>query len=114
MHVLFVVLNETEYLEDILAEFIKIGISGATILDSQGMGRALVNSNGKVPFLGSLRTLLEGSRPFNKTIFTVIDNEDLLDKAMQSVDQVVGGFDKVGVGLMFAVPVGKIHGYPKK
>ena len=38
MHILFLVLNKTEYLDDILSAFVKIGIKGATIIDSQGMG----------------------------------------------------------------------------
>ena len=43
MYVLIVVLNAIDYLEDILSGFLDQGISGATILDSQGMGRAIVD-----------------------------------------------------------------------
>lgn len=37
MYALFIVLNRTDYLEDILAGFVEAGVGGATILDSQGM-----------------------------------------------------------------------------
>ena len=43
MNVLFVVLNKTEYLEDVLDAFVDIGITGATIMDSQGMGSAMTD-----------------------------------------------------------------------
>jgi hypothetical protein len=37
MNILFLVLNETEYLDEILDGFVDAGVKGATILDSQGM-----------------------------------------------------------------------------
>ena len=48
MHALFLVLNKTDELEDVLAAMMKAGVKGATIVDSQGMGSAIVigdNSN---------------------------------------------------------------------
>lgn len=35
------VLNKTEKLNDILEKFVEIGVTGATIIDSQGMGSSL-------------------------------------------------------------------------
>ncbi len=113
MHVLFIVLNKSEFLDDILTEFVKIGIKGATILDSQGMGSALVNNSENVPIFGALRNFLDSSRPYNKTIFTVLNDEELVEKAMQAVADIVGDFRTPGVGLMFTVPIGKIYGLPK-
>ncbi len=112
MHVLFIVLNQVEYLDDILTEFVNIGISGATVLDSQGMARA-INDHEKIPIFGSLRSLLDSSRPYNKTIFTVVQSDELLDMAMESVNRLVGDFCKPGIGLMFSVPIGRVCGLPK-
>ncbi len=55
MNALFIVLNEIEYLDDILDGFVDIGVKGATILDSQGgMGSAITNSGrGSDPFFWS-------------------------------------------------------------
>ena len=50
MYALFIVLNEVDYLEDILSGFLENEASGATILDSQGMGSAIANSNNRYPF----------------------------------------------------------------
>ena len=41
MYVLIIVLDAIDYMDDILAGFIKEEISGATILDSQGNERSL-------------------------------------------------------------------------
>lgn len=111
MHVLFVVLNEVDYLDDILSSFLNIGVKGATILDSQGMGSVLVNGeNGDIPLFRSLKSFLNSSRPYNKTIFTVIQSEELAKKAIKAVNDVVGDISRPGVGLMFTVPIGHIYG----
>ena len=76
MYVLVVVLNAIDYLEDILSGFVDEGISGATILDSQGMGRAIVDGeHNSIPLFGALHTLLANSHPYSKTIFTVLEDE---------------------------------------
>lgn len=63
-----------DYLDDILAGFVDVGVSGATILDSQGMASAIVNGNNQgISLFSSLKTLLEDAHPYNKTIFTVLE-----------------------------------------
>jgi len=114
MHILFLVLNETEYLDDILAAFVEVGVKGATILDSQGMASAIAsNENRQIPLFGSLKSFLDSSRPYNKTVFTVIENDELLDKAIDAINNVIGDICKPGIGLMFTVPVGNVYGLPK-
>ncbi|NMA94539.1 MAG: hypothetical protein GX974_00690 [Clostridiales bacterium] len=114
MNILFLVLNEIEYLDDILDAFIDVGIKGATILDSQGMGSALANGERDIPFFGALRTLLDNARPYNKTIFTVVEDEEVLKDAIEAVQDILGDMGKPGVGLMFTVPVGSIHGMTRR
>lgn len=113
MNILFLVLNKTEYLDEILDAFVDIGVRGATILDSQGMGSALANGTRNEPFFGALRSLLDNARPYNKTIFTVIEDDELLKEAIEAVQNILGDMSKPGVGLMFTLPVGSIHGMTK-
>ncbi|NLC04273.1 MAG: hypothetical protein GX787_08360 [Tissierellia bacterium] len=111
MNVLFIVLNEIEYLDEILDSFVEIGVRGATVLDSQGMGSVITNSgSGREPFFGAIRSFLDNSRPYNKTIFTVIEDEELLLKAVHTVKGIVGDITKPGVGMMFTLPVGNVYG----
>lgn len=110
MNVLFIVLNKSEYLDDILDAFVEIGVGGATILDSQGMGSALTDNGSNEPFFGVLRNLLDNSRPYNKTIFTVIKDDKILEKAVKAVKEIVVDIYKPGVGMMFTLPVGNIYG----
>lgn len=109
MYVLFIILNEVDYLDDILTIFCDLGVSGATILDSQGMASAIVQREmDSIPLFGSLKTLLKGSRPYNKTIFTVIQNEELLNKTVSEIRKKLSK-TKNSPGMMFTVPLGKVY-----
>ena len=111
MNVLILVLNEVEYMNDILDKFVEVGVTGATIIDSQGMGSAITNSGrGTEPFFGAIRQYLDNARPYNKTIFTVIKDEEVLNAACQSVKEILGNMSRPGVGMMFTLPVGETFG----
>ena len=113
MFVLFVVLNEIDYIEDILSGFVRKKISGATILESQGMGSAIANSNNEsIPLFATLRMLLGDSHPYSKTIFTVLEDEEMVEKAVRVVQDVVEDIEANGIGIMFSVPIAKV--YPMK
>lgn len=113
MYALFIVLNEIDYLDDILSGFVENKISGATILDSQGMGSAIANSNNEsIPLFSKLRMLIGDSYPYSKTIFTVLESEMLVEKATGVVQEVLADISGTGTGFMFSVPIAKV--YPMK
>ena len=111
MNALFIILNKPNYLEDLLDEFIEIGVKGATILDSQGMGFAMTHGgHGNEPFFGKIRSIIDNSRPYNKTIFTVIEDEETLEKAVNVTKKVLGDIYQPGIGMMFTMPVNNVYG----
>lgn len=113
MEVLVIVLNNIDKLEDLLMEFNNCGIKGATIIDSMGMIRVLADDHGdEIPLFGSLKMMLNENRPFNKTIFTVLD-EEKITVAVNCVKRVVGDLNKNGVGIMFTIPVNFTEGIIK-
>ena len=102
--------SETDCLDEILARFVDVGVQGATILDSQGMASALQSTRGRdLPLFGSLKTFMEGARPYNKTIFTVVDSEQLVERTVDAVKDVLGDVQHPSVGFMFSVPIGKVY-----
>lgn len=108
MHALFIILNETNYLDDILAEFLNIGVSGATILDSQGMAGAIADK-GDIPMFGLLKTFLDDSKPYNKTILTVLESQQMVETVVELVKDILGEDAKTGAGFMFSVPIGNVY-----
>ena len=77
MHLLVAVVNQPEKLDEILSGFVELGVRGATVINSEGMGRVLSHD---IPIFAGLQTLIDRSRPQNRTIFTVLD-DDLVEEA---------------------------------
>lgn len=110
MYVLFIVLNEVKHLDEILAKFVDIEVTGATIIDSQGMAGAIINNyDQNTSLFGSLRTFMDGAKPYNKTIFTVIKSKELLEKTIDAVREIMKDINKPGVGFMFSIPIGNVY-----
>lgn len=98
---LILILNKEEYLEDILSLFIELGINGATIIESVGMGRILVHD---IPIFAGFRDLMAGNRPYNKTILSVIDAE-IIPKVFDGIRELCSDMGDKGNGLVFTLPV---------
>jgi len=110
MRLLVLVLNHEDKLEDLLAEFLKIGISGATVLSSTGMARVLTGLNEEdIPLFGSIRALLNPEREQNHTILTVIRNEQLA-VAVEAIESVIGDLSEKDSGIVFSMPVDFVRG----
>ncbi len=107
MKLFIYVLNQPEKLEEIMAGFVEIGITGATIIDSVGMGRILARD---VPIFAGFQSLLSGSRPYNKTILSVLDDDAKLTEALELIEEICGPFDESGSGIAFTLPLDHVHG----
>ena len=97
-----IILNEEEYVDDLLAVLMELEITGATILDGVGMERVLAND---VPIFAGLIQSLGGSRPYNKNILALVKNKEMLTELIGVLEEVGIDFKKPGVGGIFALPV---------
>ncbi len=113
MQLFVFVLNRTEYLERLLEKFCESGLTGATVLESTGMARILINSDDDVPMFAGLRALLNPERRQSKTIFMVLKDEHV-DTARNIVNKVTGGLDAPDSGIMFALPLTMVEGLSKR
>ncbi len=105
------VLNNVDLLEPILKGFINAGIKGATIIDSTGMARVLNECDtSDIPIFGTIKMFLNENRPYNKTLFVVLDKEQV-DTAIGVIKNVAGDLLKPNVGILFTIPVDYIEGY---
>ena len=107
MKLLIAVINETDRVEEILARFLDAGITGATLVDSEGMGHVLSQDP---PAFAGLQSLLAASRPRNKTLFSVIPDDAKVDAALAVLEEVCGGLDGPATGIAFTVPVDRALG----
>jgi nitrogen regulatory protein PII len=101
MKLLVLVLNKEEFTEQVLERFVDIGVPGATIIETVGMGRVLSQ---EIPIFAGFVDMMAGARPSNKTIFTLVE-DDMVENVRQGVEDVIGKLDQPGTGILFAVNV---------
>jgi len=104
----FIILNQEEYLDELLEAFVEMDVRGATIIDSVGMGQIISHA---LPIFGGIRSLQQGSRPYNKTLFTVVP-EAKVAEIIAAFEQICGHLADQGTGLVFTVPVDFVAGVP--
>jgi len=102
MKLLIFILNREELLEEVMEAYVEAGIEGATLLDSEGMGRFLAY---EVPLFAGFKAFMKGNKPYNKTILSVVNDEEAVSRVKELVDEVVGGLENPGTGIMFTIPV---------
>ncbi len=110
MQVLFFVLDNPELLTPVLRTFYDCGIKGATVLNSTGMGRVLAL---ETSIFADLRSLFQGERHYNYTIYTLIDDNFVVEHLKAELEKVVGSLDEDGTGMLFILPVIKAYGFGK-
>lgn len=106
MQLLIAVINQEERMEEILSGFLEIGITGATLINTEGMGRMLAS---EVPIFAGLQALAGRTRPRNQTLFSVID-DDKVDAALALLQEVCGDFSQPATGIVVTVPVNRVMG----
>lgn len=109
MKLLVLVLSKEEYLDDILEAFVEVGITGATIIDSVGMGHKLAYD---IPIFAGLRKNIKSSA-YSKTIFSVVDEDEMLDEAVNLIEQILD-INEPGNCLLFVVPLAMVKGLKKE
>lgn len=103
MKLLVCVLNETRRLNDLLKAMAELGISGATVLESQGMAGVLEK---EAPVVAGLRHLVTQGRAFNYTILSVVEDDELADHTMKAIeDHLLPGTRPGTRGIAFTVQV---------
>jgi hypothetical protein len=107
VELLIVVINDVDRMDEVLAGFLEIGITGATVIDSEGMGRVLSHD---IPIFAGLQTLISRSRPQNQTLFSVIDEPEKVEQAIALLQDVCGRFDDPATGIAMTVPVSRVVG----
>ncbi|WHH57532.1 hypothetical protein [Petroclostridium sp. X23] len=111
MYVLFIVLNEVEYLTQILTEMKSLGLRGATVIDTMGSKKILNRDMESMSFLNGIVRALEGDNRANKTVFSVIERKEQVENAMDAIEKILGGnMKKPNKGIMFVLPVTHLRG----
>ena len=102
MELLVIILNQEQYLEDILSILTELGVEGATVIESEGMTHLLARH---VPIFAGLSDLLGEAKAQNWIIFALIFFPDSFMRLEKLLLEEQIDFSKPGTGIMFTVPV---------
>jgi hypothetical protein len=108
MELLVLVLNKVELLDDILSYYVEAGVSGATVIDSVGMGRIIAT----IPIFAGFRDLMVGNRPSNKTILAAVDSS-MVPELTEGTEKILGNISEPGTGLLLTLPINTLKGMGK-
>jgi nitrogen regulatory protein PII len=106
VQLLIAVINEEEKLDEIMSGLVELGVTGATLLGSEGMGRVISHD---IPIFAGLARLASRSRPRNQTIFSVIEDAKI-DGVVALLQEICGDLENPATGIVFTVPVNRVVG----
>ena len=109
MHLLVAVIESPENVESILDRFYENNITGATVLDGKGMGHVIAHRHSIFARFADLAGTVEESM-HNNVIFTVIREEEILDRAIDIIEEEVGDLSEPNTGLLFTVGLDRVRG----
>jgi nitrogen regulatory protein PII len=114
MYMVIFVLHDPDKVDRLLQAWEKAGIRGATILYSSGLGR-LHGSHwmDDIPLFPSLESLSEHEEFFSRTIFTVVNSEEIVNRLIESTEAVVGNLSQPETGFLVVLPVLRTYGLDK-
>ena len=112
MNMILFVLHESEKLRQVLEAWTEAGVSGATVLFSTGMGRLQQNQSLRddLPLMPSLEDFLPKVDSLSRTIFSIIDDETVVERVISATERVVGDLNQPNRGLLIVLPVSRVYG----
>lgn len=111
MYLLVIILNKEEHLDDILQTFLEVGITDATVVDSQSMGNVLAFD---VPIFAGLKYQLDGSRPYSKMIFAMSEDLDAVEYLTKILEDMGINVEEPGVMRIMTLKLESVHGKPEE
>jgi nitrogen regulatory protein P-II 1 len=105
MELLIMVVNKEEYFEKILSILVELEVTGATILDSEGLGHFLAY---EVPIFAGLQQWVGGEKAPSRTILAVIDNKELFPRLKKLLAEENIDFTQPKTGIVITVPVNEV------
>ncbi len=109
MFMVFFVLDDPDLLMPVLEAWEKAGIPGATIIESTGLQRVkhkFVPMRFAVPFYTD--------EVSHQTLIAMVENETLIQKALEASESVVGDLSNGRTGVFAAWPLSFTKGLEKK
>lgn len=111
MYLLVIILDKASRLEQILAKWHDIGVTGATVFDSVGVGRSTLYGT-SAPVIASLKRIFDPERStYNHTLMSIIRTKKTLEEAIEAAQEVCGSFEEPDTGILFTIELERVIGF---
>ncbi|MBI5928501.1 MAG: hypothetical protein HY862_04290 [Chloroflexi bacterium] len=114
MYLVMYISHDVEQADAILQEWMRVGVEGATIIESAGL-RQMMNSHLRddLSIMPTLANLLRDTEVHHRTLFSAIRDDTLLQKVVQTTTAYVGDWSKPDVGILLVLPLLQAYGVEK-
>lgn len=113
-HMVMLVLDNRDKCPRILEAWENAGVGGITIMETTGLGRLRQSSiRDDIPLLPSIMNLMRTQEEHHRTLFAVVESEEMVDRLIEVTQTVVGDLDAPNQGLLFVLPVSRVVGLRK-
>ncbi len=100
-----IVLGQPQLVDEVITGFLDLGVTGATVIDSRGMGQIIRQDMPIFAGLASLFPVSTGSR----VVLSVMPAE-LVESVFKMVEEIVGQVSEGNSAVCFTVPVDEFRG----
>jgi nitrogen regulatory protein PII len=107
------VLDNPELLDDVLAAWQTLGVSGITIMESSGFHRRQAHLLG-ARFASTLPELSERIAQSSYTLFAAVATDELVEHCFDAAETVVGNLHEPNTGVILAWPLTLARGLEKR
>ncbi|OPX38810.1 MAG: hypothetical protein DRG82_00330 [Deltaproteobacteria bacterium] len=102
MYLLIAVINNEEILDELMTGWLDIGITEATVVETTDLVQ-LISTH--IPIFAGFRSLTTGGMPHNRTVFTAVEKQEVLDQAVRFLEVLCEKTEKPRQGTYFVVPL---------
>jgi hypothetical protein len=99
-------------LHKVLDAWDQAGLRGATIVESTGINRLKRARQVGAPFMSGINRLMSSDEEGHYTIFTIVQNEQMVNECIAASERVVGDLNLPNTGVLAAWPLSMVRGVP--
>ena len=92
-----------------LEAWARVGVTGATILESSGIGRQLAEHD-DLPLIPSIRAVLRTQEHTHRTIFSVVPDTFSIADLIRATEAIIGPLADPHTGILVVLPVLEAYG----
>jgi len=114
MYLILFVLDNPDKLEELLDAWEAAGTKGATVLVSTGMHRLHNDAiRDDIPLMPGLDDFYKRVEDYHRTLFTIVKDDETLQKIVEATQKVVGDLNKPNTGILVVMPTTQVYGLEK-